>query len=272
MTAAGLASTILARHPCFLRRSPARVRGEDGMTTSQLPATDTSRELPVFALPEYALFPHTLVPFHVFEERYCGMLESCLAERRLLVVAGLKPGWERAARWGAEGSATAQAPALASAHEPIHEPIYEIGGLGRVLSDRRFPDGRYNVFVHCIARVRVVRTHRVAPYQVVDVERLPDLDERPDEALWQRVLALATGLVRAMGPSGTALGKMLGSSDDAAVLTNRLASVLLTEPPARQALLETLSPARRAEVLARRLAAELMEHAEVDPAGPAWLN
>ncbi len=239
------------------------------MTTSQFPVTDTSRELPVFALPEYALFPHTLVPFHVFEERYCGMLESCLAERRLLVVAGLKPGWERAARrTGGESLGRGQGDGQALEHEPIHE----VAGLGRVLSDRRFPDGRYNVFVHCIARVRVVHTHRVAPYRVVDVERLPDLDERPDEALWQRVLALATGLVKALGPSGAALGKMLGSSDDPAVLTNRLASILVTEPAARQALLETLSPVRRAEALARRLAADLMEQAEVDPAGPAWLN
>ena len=56
--------------------------------------TEAFEALPLLPLPEYTLFPHTLVPFHIFEPRYLKMLDACLAGRRLLVVAGLKPGWE----------------------------------------------------------------------------------------------------------------------------------------------------------------------------------
>ena len=50
---------------------------------------DMYHSVPLFALPSYVLFPHTLVPFHVFEPGYLRTIESCLAGERLLVVAGV---------------------------------------------------------------------------------------------------------------------------------------------------------------------------------------
>ena len=221
--------------------------------------TDTTHHLPVFALPEFTLFKGTLVPFHIFEPRYCEMIERCLADRRLLVVTGLQPGWEAHA---VEDDA----------------PFFEVGGLGRVVSDRRFPDGRWNIFVHCIERVHVVDirlvSDRASLRTVVDVQAMPDRVDLDSERLANaahRMEKLGRSLALEMGQEGAALSKVLGSTDDPGVLSNRLASLVVRQPEERQTLLEQLSPVARCEHLAEVLTTELMTLEEPMTAGQ-WVN
>ncbi|MCB9730468.1 MAG: LON peptidase substrate-binding domain-containing protein [Deltaproteobacteria bacterium] len=212
--------------------------------------------LPLFALPEYTLFPHTLVPFHVFEPRYVSMIDHCLADRRLLVVAGLEPGWER---WR-DGEA----------------PTFTIGGLGRIVSDRRLGDTRTNIFVHCIARVRIVREYQREPFRVVDARELHDdrAIDRPEtvRAAADRVLGLVASLARELGSEGAALGKVLSSSDDPVVLSHRLASVVVDDPAERQQLLETTRPVLRCERLAEHVVRHLIERVPAPREGAGWIN
>jgi Lon protease-like protein len=171
-----------------------------------------------------------------------------------MVVAGLKPGWELS--------------------DEAHAPVHEFGGLGRVLSDRRFTDGRYNIFVHCIARVRILRTHALDPFQIVDVEHVEDRVERGPRVTtaMDQVVGRATSLVRQLGPDGAALGKVLGSSDDPTVLSNRLAAVLAEDPLERQRMLEMTSAHLRLEALAERLAHRLLEGEPDAAVAAGWVN
>jgi len=213
---------------------------------------DQTHELPVFDVPEYTLFPHTVVPFHVYDERYGRMLDTALSDRRLLVVAGLQPGWE-------DQGATA--------------PTYEVAGLGRVLSDRRFHDGRYNIFVHCIARVRILTTRHYTPYRSVDVEPLEDEPFEP-EALsepFDRLISLGSNLVRELGDSGAPLSKVLASTSDPAILSNRLAGMLVEPPLERQRLLEELSPLNRCQAVEKHLVQYMMEIPDSEDR-PKWTN
>src|SRR5215831_3468299 len=49
-------------------------------------------ELPVMALSNAVLFPHALLPLHIFERRYRTMLEHSLGGDRMFSVALMKPG------------------------------------------------------------------------------------------------------------------------------------------------------------------------------------
>ena len=49
----------------------------------------------LFPLPNLVLFPHVLQPLHIFEPRYCDLLEAALADDRLIAMAVLAPGWEK---------------------------------------------------------------------------------------------------------------------------------------------------------------------------------
>src|SRR6184192_1685216 len=58
---------------------------------------DALERLPMFPLPGVVLFPHALLPLHIFEERYKKMARDLLASHRHLAVALLEPDGDRAA-------------------------------------------------------------------------------------------------------------------------------------------------------------------------------
>ena len=205
--------------------------------------TEALEALPLLPLPEYTLFPHTLVPFHVFEPRYLKMLDACLAGRRLLVVAGLRPGWE--------------------GRHCEEDATYGIGGLGRVVSERRARDGRCNIFVHCVDRVELVRNVQDEPFRRVDVLPLPDahasVPRKEDAVLFDRMMTLATGLARELGQHGGAIGRVLASTRDPAILSHRLAAMVVEMPQDRQQLMASPDPYTRCQMLVDHLSQRLIE-------------
>jgi Lon protease-like protein len=217
---------------------------------------ETWSEVPLFPLPDYVLFPHTLVPFHVFEPRYVNMLDDCLAGSRLVVVVGMQPGWELTPETNAD--------------------TYEIGGIGRIVSDRQLRNGRTNIFVHCIERIQIVRRHERSDYTTVDVEPLLDLSPGTDQAALShardRLVSLGANLARELGPDGGALSKVLGSTGDPSVLTHRLASMVVPEADARQNLMELRSPLVRCHRLADHLTQLLMERMPSPGEPTEWIN
>jgi Lon protease-like protein len=95
------------------------------------------RRLPLFPLPGVVFLPHSVVPLHVFEARYRDLITDCLDNNLLIGIPALRPGWE---------SDYDGAP-----------PIQPIAGVGRIVEHHRFPDGRYNVAVRGMGRVRIDR-------------------------------------------------------------------------------------------------------------------
>ena len=67
----------------------------------QIPTTaelETACEaMPLFPLPGAVFLPHTMLPLHVFEERYRDLIEDTLAADGYLAIPRLRPGWEAAA-------------------------------------------------------------------------------------------------------------------------------------------------------------------------------
>ena len=89
----------------------------------------------LFPLPNLVLFPHVLQPLHIFEPRYCDMLEDALADDRLIAMAVLEPGWEN----DYEG----------------RPPLRPVACIGQIATHARLPDGRHNILLAGVARVRL---------------------------------------------------------------------------------------------------------------------
>src|SRR5688500_19036057 len=100
----------------------------------KLPSSYTG-PVALFPLPTLVLFPHTIVPLHIFEPRYRAMVGDALLGDRLIAMALLKPGWGK----DYEGA----------------PPVHEVVGVGRILRDERTGDGRYNILLEGIARARI---------------------------------------------------------------------------------------------------------------------
>ena len=50
--------------------------------------------LKVFPLPSVVLFPHTVLPLHIFESRYRDLVRDALASDKVMALAQLEPGFE----------------------------------------------------------------------------------------------------------------------------------------------------------------------------------
>ena len=91
----------------------------------------------LFPLPDHVMFPHVVQPFHIFEDRYRALMASALRDDKLITIVQLAGGWESA--------------------DDADPPIAEVGCLGKILTHVRLEDGRYNLMLAGLRRVRIVR-------------------------------------------------------------------------------------------------------------------
>src|SRR6478735_3832682 len=106
-------------------------------TELEFDAATFSGVVRLFPLPNLVLYPHVMQPLHIFEERYREMLEDALASDRLIAMALLEPGWED--------------------EYDSRPPIAEYACLGKVVAQNRLSDGRYNLLLLGVGRVKIIR-------------------------------------------------------------------------------------------------------------------
>jgi Lon protease-like protein len=191
-----------------------------------------SGALKVFPLPEVVLFPGTPGPFHVFEPRYRALVADALAGDRLIAIATLR---------AAEGASQERA------------AVYPVAGAGFIEADERLPDGRFNILLRGVARVRLVEEllHTGKPYREFRVEILDDV--QPDggpaalaaevSTLERCVLELAR---RSTEESGTRdLAEAVARMRVPSRLADAVAAALVSDTATRLAILEERDVTRR---------------------------
>src|SRR6476661_7551383 len=86
----------------------------------------------LFPLPNLVFFPQVVQGLHIFEPRYRKMTADALSGDQLLTLVLLRE------------------------EDGDGPDIAEIGCLGRIIHHERLPDGRYNLRLRGLARVRLV--------------------------------------------------------------------------------------------------------------------
>jgi Lon protease-like protein len=190
-----------------------------------------SLRIPLFPLPGVVLFPGTLLPLHIFEDRYRKMVADALAGERMIGMAMLKPPVDVD-----EGDS----------------PIFEIGGAGGIVESEELEDGRYNILLEGKFRYRVLAESSAGSYRTADVEPVASLPfSSPEEGA--RVRDLATNLFQVIRPA-IDLPPLPDEDLDAERLASEIALRLRYRPEELQAMLETNSvPTRYANLIARML-------------------
>jgi Lon protease-like protein len=203
------------------------------------PATRYSR-LPIFPLPNVQLFPHALLPLHVFEPRYRDLVRDAKAGDGLIGMATFEPGFEK----DYQG-------------RPTVRPVV---GVGRIVGHETLTDGRSNLLLRGIARARIEREWPPNErYRIVDaVELASYLPVSYDtEAAKDTLTLLADQLALKLPSGGSTLRELVRSQAELAALVDVLAAALVTDAKERQALLETLDVAARSERVSREIATVL---------------
>lgn len=83
-------------------------------------------------LPDTVLFPHGALPLHIFEERYREMLEEALESHCMICVGTLMEE---------EGA-------------DLNSCVHPIGTVGLIRTSREMEDGRSNLVLHGVYRIR----------------------------------------------------------------------------------------------------------------------
>ena len=203
--------------------------------------------LKVFPLPSAVLFPNAILPLHIFEPRYRAMVRDALAGDQLIVLAGLKPGWEG----DYEG----------------RPPLAEIGCIGTIVWAEELPDGRFNILVQGLVRVRLGEelpaTH---DYREVRGEALDDVPYAGpgSDVLRQELLELAGRLPPQVLDPLLQMATLL----EGGALADVIAGALVQETDRRQALLETLDVGERLKMVLEDVGELLLRLGPAQAPGP----
>src|SRR3954451_22728163 len=152
--------------------------------------------LPLFPLPNVVLFPHALLPLHIFEERYRAMARDVLAGTRYLAISLIVPG-ENA--------------------EQENPAVQRVASVGEVVMAHELPDGRYNLVVRGRARIRIdeeLASDR--PYRLVSATLLPDPPPTDSQELGdpdQSLRALIGGVADATPAGGELLRQVIPAQE-----------------------------------------------------------
>lgn len=110
----------------------------------------------MFPLPNLVLFPHVVQGLHIFEPRYRQMMTDALAGDKTLAVVLLHPGWEE---------------------EYDDKPTIEgVACLGRIVWHEKLADGRFNLRLRGLSRLRLIEEVPVdRQYRVARADLMPDV-------------------------------------------------------------------------------------------------
>jgi hypothetical protein len=153
-------------------------------------------------------------------------------------------------------------------------PIYDVFGMGTLIEHRQLADGRFNILIEGVCRARRLAEVTQAPYRVSRAELLQDSE--PESAAFASALQgelthLVKRLLPHLSPPTDTLQGVIASASSPSQCTDALAATLVSDPDARQCLLEELDPVERMTQLITRLH-DLLTLAGVDRRSTSELN
>jgi Lon protease-like protein len=177
--------------------------------------------VPVMPLPGALLFPHALLPLHIFEPRYQEMLELALSEHRMFCVALVKPP---RAQWKSTND------------------FFHVAGIGLIRACVGSGNGTSNLILQGLRRVRFQTFERSGPFPVARIEPLKSRSTPSVEtdALGAKVLELYSKLKENGRPLPQKVDRYLSHLGDPEVLADLMAATFINDPLRRQQILEEL--------------------------------
>lgn len=199
----------------------------DFVRSPQVPVVETL-EIPLFPL-QAVLFPGSLLPLRIFEQRYLDMAAACLKENRPFGICLIASGQETGA-----------------AAEP-----HAVGTLATIGNWEMEQLGILQIIAHGGRRFRILES-RTGAGQLLQarVEVIPDNGPLALPAERQRLLPL---LRRVVGDLGGERIPEPHHYDDAEWVGYRISEILPIQNLARQKLLELEDPLARLQILEKYL-------------------
>jgi Lon protease-like protein len=192
----------------------------------------------LFPLPDLVLFPHVMQPLHIFEPRYREMVREALATDRLIAIARLELGWE--------------------ADYEGRPPIASVACLGKIVTEHRLDDGRFNILLLGLRRIEIIRELPTAEsFRVADVrilhDHVPSQQREARRRLREDLLETFRGALPVGKGAKDTIAMLLKKHVPLGVLADLIAFTVELDPAFKQSLLAETDVIGRAEALLARL-------------------
>jgi ATP-dependent Lon protease len=201
-------------------------------------APEVPQVLPVLPLKETVVFPESMSPLAIGQERSVKLVEDVVSADRVVALVTVRnseadpPGWD---------------------------DLYEIGTAALVQKMIRVPDGTLRILVQGLQRIRLVQRVEDEPYLVAEVEEVPDVVEasRELEALTRNVQSLFGRIIGLVPYLPEELQLAAANVDDPSALSYLVASTIRIKTEEKQRQLEIADVAERLRELSAILNREL---------------
>ena len=194
--------------------------------------------LPILPLKETVVFPDSMTPLAIGQERSVKLVDDAVAGQRTIALVTSKD---------------------AEIDAPGPDEIYSVGTSALIHKMIRVPDGTLRILVQGIQRIRLEEVVETEPYLVGQFAELPDVvrESQELEALHRNVEALFTRIIGLVPYLPDELQLAAANADDASGLANLIASTMRLKTEEKQELLEQADVETRLRGLSTILNREL---------------
>jgi ATP-dependent Lon protease len=194
--------------------------------------------LPVLPLKETVVFPESMSPLAIGQERSVKLVEEAVSGDRLVALV------------------TVRNP---DADPPGRDDLHDVGTAALVQKMIRVPDGTLRILVQGLRRIRLEQQVQESPYLVAEVVEVPDVVEesRELEALTRNVQNLFARIIGLVPYLPEELQLAAANVDNPSALSYLVASTLRIKTEEKQRLLELVDVTARLRELSLILNREL---------------
>jgi ATP-dependent Lon protease len=195
-------------------------------------------ELPVLPLKETVVFPDSMTPLAIGQERSIRLVDDVVGGERLLALVTVRD---------------------AEVESPGWDDLYEIGTAAVVHKMIRVPDGTLRILVQGLRRIRIEEPLTDEPYLVARFAAVPDeaAESRELEALLRNAQGLFGRIIGLAPYLPEELQIAAANVDDPSGLCNLVASTLRLKTEEKQLILELADTEERLREVSKILNREL---------------
>jgi ATP-dependent Lon protease len=206
--------------------------------TEQTDALTFPATLPVLPLKDTVVFPDSMTPLAIGQERSVKLVEDAVSGDRMLALLTVRN---------------------ADADPPDWDDLYEVGTAAVVHKMMRVPDGTLRILATGVRRIRLEQRVQSDPYLLGEFSDEPDIVEesREVEALTRNVQSLFARVIGLVPYLPEELQIAAANVDDPSALCNLVASTLRLKTEEKQHLLELVNVRERLRELSTILNREL---------------
>jgi ATP-dependent Lon protease len=194
--------------------------------------------LPVLPLKETVVFPDSMTPLAIGQERSVRLVDDVVAGDRLLALVTVRE---------------------ADVEQPGWDDLYAVGTAALIHKMIKVPDGTLRILVQGLVRIRVQHRMEEEPYLLASIVEVADeVVETPElEALTRNVQSLFGRVIALVPYLPEELRLAAANVDDASALADLVASTLRLKTDEKQRLLELSDVEERLRETSRILSREL---------------